>query len=96
MKKFLKKINFIRTALAILTICPIAAFVGVFQILIIHNRIIKRGVNADMNLISAMKNMQQTDKECQDQLCILKERISILYEFHRGETIKPEISYLDD
>ena len=91
-----EKFNFIRVVLTIVTICSIATFVGVFQILSIHNRIIKRGTNTDINLANIVKNLEHTDNECQDQLSILEEQVSTLYEFHKGEAIKPVVKFLDE
>lgn len=51
----MKKVNFIRVTLTIVTICSIATFVGVFKILATHNRIIKQGALTDMNFISIVK-----------------------------------------
>ena len=82
--------------LTIVTICSIATFIGVFEILLRHNRVIRQGVKTDMNFVNLIKSMNLTDKNCQNRLNIIEEQIGTLYEFHKGEKIKPVVKHLDE
>ena len=103
MQKFLKKINYMRVVLTIVTICCMATFIGVFKILKIHQRSILVGANTDMDFNQIVGNMEQTDRNCQDRLKIIelenkimKEQLETLFEFHEHDNSKAEIKYLDD
>lgn len=81
----MKNISFVRVTLTIVTICSIATFIGVFQILGIHNRAIKNGAKTDMNINRAMHTIGEKGKDCQDRLSIVEEQIETLFEFHKKD-----------
>ena len=93
---FIKNFDFIRVTLAIIMICSVTTFYGVFQILIRHNRIIGNNAKNGIDFLNIVKNIEQKDYWCKNQVNIIEEQISTLYEFHRGETIKPAVKYLDE
>ena len=95
MKNLLKKINFVRTILTIATVCSIATFIGVFQILSIHNRAIRNGTKTDMNINRAMHNIDIKGRDCQDRLSILEEQIETLFEFHKKDKSQSFVRKLD-
>ena len=103
MRLSLRNFSYIRVTLAIVTICSVATFAGVFKILKIHNKAIDVGANTDMNMVKIMDNMDQTDRNCQDRLKIIelenkiiKEQLETLFEFHEHDKSKATIKYLDD
>ena len=79
---FIKSFSYVRVSLAIITICSIATFYGVFKILKSHNRSIKIGASTDLNFHHIMRGMDETDQDCQKRLRVLEEQIDTLYEYH--------------
>ena len=76
----MKDFNFIRVTLTVVTVCSIATFIGVWKVLYIHNRTIARGASNDLGFTQIIKDMDQTDRNCQDRLKIIELENKIIKE----------------
>ena len=71
----MKKLNFTRIALAVITISSLGTFAGVFKLLHVQNKVFKRRCLDDFLLA---KRMIRVDQKCQDRLTTLEEDVAML------------------
>lgn len=78
----MKNFSYLKVTLTIVTLCSMATFYGVWQILASHTRSIRTGAKTDWNIIRIMQDLEREDQSCQDRLKIVEEQIDTLYEYN--------------